>query len=103
MRPRHVPGKFMGVIGEDRASADGQPCPYCGRLMRIHGERGLWPTRDHVLPVSKHGTAILIVCWDCNRRKGDTMPDLFLETLHGCQRTIAKIAMIGALKEELSK
>lgn len=91
------------VISKDRASANGKSCPYCGRLMRIDGPRSVWPTRDHVLPLSKQGTAILIVCWDCNHRKGDIMPDVFLETLNGCRRTLARIAMIGALKQELAK
>lgn len=93
----------VAMISQDRAQADGKPCPYCGRTMRVSGQRGLWPTRDHVLPLSRQGTAILIVCWDCNQRKSDTMPDIFLDTLKGCRRTIARLAMIGALRRELEK
>lgn len=91
------------ALNAERASADGKDCPYCGRKMRMEGPRGLWPTQDHVVPKSKQGTALLVVCYDCNHRKADIMPDVFLETLKGCRRTLARIAIITALKEELAK
>lgn len=77
-------------------------CPYCGRIMRARHPH-LKPTRDHVLPRSKGGTAILFVCWRCNNEKGDTMPDVYLERLSGCRRTIARLAMIGALQIALAE
>lgn len=75
----------------------GYPCPYCREKM--HGSKH--PTRDHVLPISKGGTAIIIACWECNHRKDDIMPDVFLETLSGCDRTRARLLMIGSLRHEL--
>lgn len=75
-------------------------CPYCGRLI-VPGHPELAPTRDHVLPRSKGGTALLIVCWRCNNDKGDTMPDVYLDRLRGCRRTVALLAMIGALQAAL--
>lgn len=73
-------------------------CPYCGGVMS-DGPRGSSPTRDHVVPRSAGGRAILICCWTCNHRKGDMMPDDFLDTLAGCRRTIALIHMVRALQE----
>jgi 5-methylcytosine-specific restriction endonuclease McrA len=101
IRERRWRDRAAGI--EARNRADGKPCPYCGNIMRLNGAREEQPTRDHVLPLSKQGTAILIVCYGCNNRKGDIMPDQFLETLRGCQRTIARLAIITALKEELAK
>lgn len=110
--PKQAPPRLSPGISErramrqasfalDRSIGEGKSCPYCGCIMRIKGSGLEMPTRDHVLPLSKGGTAILIVCYGCNNRKGDIMPDLFLETLRGCRRTIARIAMIGALRKEL--
>jgi 5-methylcytosine-specific restriction endonuclease McrA len=87
----------------ERLRFDGKACPYCGRQMLVRGHEEQRPTRDHVVPLCKGGTAILMVCYGCNQRKGDIMPDVFLETLKGCRRTLARFAIISALKEELAK
>lgn len=79
---------------------NGKKCPYCGYIMHTPSDF-LYPTRDHVVPKSKGGSAILVVCYACNNAKGDMMPDEFLERLSGCRRTLARLAMIGALREAL--
>lgn len=75
----------------------GKRCPYCGNIMVIEGVRR--PTRDHVVPRCEGGTAILIVCAECNAEKGAMPPDAFLKRRRGCRRTLALIAMIGALRK----
>lgn len=52
----------------------GQPCAYCKRPMSIK-EPGLWPTRDHVVPLSKGGRETVWACFLCNQLKADMMPD----------------------------
>lgn len=83
----------------------GKRCPYCGFIMIAKGhalDRGMrYPTRDHVVPRMRGGTAILIVCAACNGEKGGMMPDAFLERRTGCRRTIARLAMVSALRKEL--
>lgn len=88
------------------AAHNSKTCPYCLKKMRAPrnvkvSEIGdLYPTNDHVVPRSKGGSITVVVCSGCNNRKGDMMPDDFLELLSGCQRTSARIAMIGALIKE---
>lgn len=82
------------------ADFNGKECPYCGRAIML-GHPDLTPTRDHVLPKSKGGTAILIVCYRCNHEKGDMMPDRYLKRLRGCRRTLVRLAMIGVLRNAL--
>ncbi len=57
-------------------------------------------SQDHVIPLSHGGTITVVVCVACNNRKGDMPPDVFLQTLQGCQYTSARIAMISAVKKE---
>lgn len=49
------------------------PCPYCLRIM-VKRHPSLQPTRDHILPQSQGGRAIVICCLDCNRIKADLLP-----------------------------
>lgn len=106
--------KYVGVFdaaGHARPtrwarSFHGVKCPYCLRKMRApHGVKivncgDLYPSRDHVVPISRGGRVTITVCVGCNGKKGDMMPDEFLETLQGCQRTSARLAMIPALRRE---
>lgn len=85
-----------------------KPCPYCRRKMVVPGygvivdETNRFPTRDHVIPKSKGGHVLIVVCRQCNDEKGDMMPDEYVETLTGCNRTRARISMIGALRAALA-
>lgn len=85
-----------------------KPCPYCRRTMIVPGygvivdETSSFPTRDHVIPKSKGGRAVIVVCSKCNGDKGDMDPDQYVETLIGCHRTRARLAMIGALRAALA-
>lgn len=38
-------------------------------------------TREHLLPRSRGGGLIIVVCWDCNRSKADTALDAWLAVL----------------------
>lgn len=60
----------------NRKSHHGKPCPYCKRQMNLRDVR-LEPTRDHVIPKSLGGRAIVICCRQCNNIKGDMMPDIW--------------------------
>jgi hypothetical protein len=68
-----------------RRNAHGSPCPYCQRPMERHHPK-LEPTRDHVMPQSRNGKEIIIVCLQCNMIKADMLPDqwaIFMETNPG--------------------
>lgn len=54
----------------------GQACAYCSRPMD-RGHPKLLPTRDHVIPVCRGGTAKVICCTTCNGLKADMMPDVW--------------------------
>jgi hypothetical protein len=56
IKDRRWRDRAVGI--EARNRADGKPCPYCGCTMRLNGGLSERPTRDHVLPLSKQGTAI---------------------------------------------
>lgn len=62
-------GRGPGIFGE------GNPCAYCARGMTKRGPRQLYPTRDHVIPVSRGGTKTVWACERCNAIKGNMMPD----------------------------
>lgn len=51
---------------------EGDPCGYCRRTMVRGTETS--PTRDHYLPRSLGGTAIVMACYACNQQKGDMLP-----------------------------
>jgi 5-methylcytosine-specific restriction endonuclease McrA len=58
------------------AERDGMNCTYCGVLtVEKHGDRRLWPTMDHVIPLSKGGAHSMdnavLACWSCNTSKGN--------------------------------
>ena len=58
------------------AERDGMNCAYCGVLtVEGHPDRKLWPTLDHVVPVSRGGPHLLenavLACWSCNSKKGN--------------------------------
>lgn len=97
--------RAMPVPSSSLKSHHGQRCPYCGFIMIAKGhalDRGMrYPTRDHVVPKCDGGTAVLIVCAACNNEKGNMPPDLFLERRTGCRRTLARLAMVKALRKEL--
>lgn len=52
----------------------GKPCPYCQRNMNTRDTR-LHPTRDHVIPRCRGGTAKIICCLTCNGIKADMLPE----------------------------
>lgn len=52
----------------------GKVCPYCFRPMD-RGNAKLMPTRDHIMPISRGGTAKIICCQTCNGIKADMLPD----------------------------
>lgn len=58
----------------NRLTSHGKPCPYCQRLMD-RGTFKLQPTRDHIVPQSRGGSARLICCLTCNGIKADMMPE----------------------------
>jgi hypothetical protein len=106
--------KYVGVFDATVSRASrwarkfhGEKCPYCLRKMRaprgvkVTSIGDLYPSEDHVVPLSRGGQVTITVCVGCNGKKGDMMPDEFLETLQGCQRTSARLAMIPALRREV--
>lgn len=60
----------------NRKSHHGKACPYCGRLMDL-GSVALQPTRDHIVPQSRGGRAVVICCSKCNAIKADMMPEVW--------------------------
>lgn len=97
---------FVKVIRKEKTSPQmrpyhGVPCPYCGIKMVApkHGViTDLYPSKDHVIPASQGGYAILIACRGCNTKKGDMDPYEFLETIPGKQRAIAREAIAETLR-----
>lgn len=56
-------------------SHQGKPCPYCRRTMEYCTHLTLAPTRDHVVPRSRGGRAVVVCCITCNGIKGNMLPD----------------------------
>lgn len=62
----------------------GRPCPYCGLTMlgykRPYSKplHPRYPTRDHIRPRKDGGGPVLICCSECNNKKGDMPPELWL-------------------------
>jgi 5-methylcytosine-specific restriction endonuclease McrA len=65
----------------------GKACPYCGRLMggKRHTATGLFPTIDHIVPMSRGGKNLeankVFVCSKCNNDKDNTLIDIWLWNL----------------------
>lgn len=53
----------------------GKPCYWCNR--RMDKGRGLWPTRDHVVPRSQGGTVTVWACEGCNSVRGDMTAEMW--------------------------
>lgn len=62
-------------MGISRRSHQGKPCPYCQRPMLHLTHRTLAPTRDHVVPKSRGGRAVVVCCITCNGIKGNMLPE----------------------------
>lgn len=65
-----------GLSWRTVAVRDGMDCAYCGvTTIWKHEDRKLWPTLDHVIPLSKGGPHVLanavLACFSCNARKGN--------------------------------
>lgn len=61
-------------------------CPYCGVVM-VKSGRDAWPTRDHIIALSRGGSNtvdnIIIICRRCNEDKGSLLPDEFIAWREG--------------------
>jgi 5-methylcytosine-specific restriction endonuclease McrA len=59
-----------------------------------HGPIQNRPTRDHMIPLSRHGqnvvTNITIICHRCNQEKGALLPDEFVAWRAGTASRIDK-------------
>lgn len=62
-------------MGVSLRSHQGKPCSYCQRLMLHLTHRTLAPTRDHVVPKSRGGRAVVVCCITCNGIKGNMLPE----------------------------
>lgn len=66
-------GALSDALVKSMIAAAGETCPKCHYVMRIW-QTGLFPTIDHVRPLSKGGTNdranLRVICNRCNSKKG---------------------------------
>ena len=58
-------------------------CSYCSTELELEYGKPNSLTLDHVVPKSKGGRTKVVVCFDCNARKGARSLFNFLSELHG--------------------
>jgi len=58
---------------------DGKKCKVCGSILNL--------CIDHIIPHAKGGLSVLrnyqVLCWDCNSKKSDKMPDFITQHSEG--------------------
>jgi 5-methylcytosine-specific restriction endonuclease McrA len=74
-RKAKAPSDGTNPTWQKVARRDGMECAYCGVVtVPKHDDRRLWPTLDHIVPLSRGGADSMgnavLACFSCNSRKG---------------------------------